>query len=476
LRQSSAQRVEPVENALTWKQEVNRRVAEHKGRKAGSEDQPAPVEVQHAQGSRAAEAAARVMARYAKAPSYSEMLAEEARAAVRAAEAVSRAALQAQAAAEHVLAGLEAASSATASESGETRSWDAEFFSASPNEVVAEPVKTPVVERVHRVAPETRKAQPAAAPMVVAQATTASSPRASFAIRWDEDMPVREAEPAEGRALHGQRAHETAVVEQAQQPASDLSGPLHTQGFEVVEAALPIHANLIEFPRELVATRKVRPRRAEGAYAQTYDEQSQLSIFEVDPGTVSSEPETAGAQAEEQTAEWVGPKWSGITLDAEPHEEMAAARRVPIEHEATIAEAVEMQPAPINQRMMAALVDCSLVAGGFLAAAAVASTRMKVFPAIKTLEIESLMALAAISVAYLAFFLILAKGTPGMKYAHLELATFSGEKLSMKQRAGRMAALVLSLMPVGLGVALALFDEQHLCWHDRLSGTYSRKG
>jgi len=63
-----------------------------------------------------------------------------------------------------------------------------------------------------------------------------------------------------------------------------------------------------------------------------------------------------------------------------------------------------------------------------------------------------------------------------MKYAHLELATFAGEKLSMKQRAGRMAALVLSLMPVGLGVALALFDEQHLCWHDRLSGTYSRKG
>jgi len=26
-----------------------------------------------------------------------------------------------------------------------------------------------------------------------------------------------------------------------------------------------------------------------------------------------------------------------------------------------------------------------------------------------------------------------------------------------------------------LGVAWALFDEDHLCWHDRLSRTYLRK-
>jgi len=28
---------------------------------------------------------------------------------------------------------------------------------------------------------------------------------------------------------------------------------------------------------------------------------------------------------------------------------------------------------------------------------------------------------------------------------------------------------------MGLGAALALFDDQQLCWHDRLSGTYLRK-
>ena len=53
--------------------------------------------------SRAAAAAARVAARYAKAPSFSEMQAAEARAALRVAEAATRVALDAQAAAQVAL-------------------------------------------------------------------------------------------------------------------------------------------------------------------------------------------------------------------------------------------------------------------------------------------------------------------------------------------------------------------------------------
>jgi hypothetical protein len=40
----------------------------------------------------------------------------------------------------------------------------------------------------------------------------------------------------------------------------------------------------------------------------------------------------------------------------------------------------------------------------------------------------------------------------------------------------QLAALLLSLLPVGLSVAWFLFDDDHLCWHDRLSKTYLRKG
>jgi len=41
---------------------------------------------------------------------------------------------------------------------------------------------------------------------------------------------------------------------------------------------------------------------------------------------------------------------------------------------------------------------------------------------------------------------------------------------------GRLCALLFSLAPLGLGVAWALFDEDHLSWHDRISKTYQRRG
>jgi hypothetical protein len=36
-------------------------------------------------------------------------------------------------------------------------------------------------------------------------------------------------------------------------------------------------------------------------------------------------------------------------------------------------------------------------------------------------------------------------------------------------------AMMLSVAPIGLGVMWAIFDEDHLSWHDRLSQTYLRK-
>ena len=50
----------------------------------------------------------------------------------------------------------------------------------------------------------------------------------------------------------------------------------------------PLAVNLIEFPRELVAARKVRPRLAEGPLREmSQEEQDQLKIFEVAPESIS---------------------------------------------------------------------------------------------------------------------------------------------------------------------------------------------
>jgi hypothetical protein len=276
----------------SWKQEVNRRLAEHRERKPGTPaEQEIPAANQSAASRRAQEAAARVAARYAKAPSYSEVLANEARAALRAADAATEVAMQARAAAESVLANLEAASSA--------KSFPEPILLApAPVEPAALPQNFLLTETI---AEPTRKQNKNHGANEVQPLT----------IRWASELPVRSATAAaELREGKGQNFFE----EEWWRPAS--AEPL-SPGFgeiDMVDPALPIHGNLIEFPRELVATRKVRPRLAEAPSANIAS--LQLSIFEVDPLTVANEPSADIMQA--SAGEWTQPAWSGIEFDAQP--------------------------------------------------------------------------------------------------------------------------------------------------------------
>jgi len=454
-----------AERAPSWKDEVNQRLAAHKNRKGPSLAEPAkPVEAQHGH-SLAAQAAARVAARYAKAPSFSEMLAEEARAAVRAAEAASRAALHAQAAAESILAGLEAASEAETA-------WEPEVARASAPEPAWESPAAPVqpAALVQHVAPV-----PYAAPAEPAEpALSQAAERPSFGIRWEPELPARPAEPAPLHVSRGiDRMEESAENWWESSPLAEEtidSGPI-----EMVEPAQPIHANLIQFPREIVATRKARPRLAEGSYAAVAEPEGQLSIFEVDPETILAQPVAVEAVAEESAPVWSEPVWSDIELDAQPEEEPEPQNSVAQASDAEAAQTAALEQAPIGVRLMAAVVDATLIAGAFLSAVAVATSNLKDLPGMREMEVGSVVALLTAGLLYQILFFTLGEATPGMKYAHLSLCTFDGQRPTRAQRCGRLGALLLSLLPVGLGVAWALFDEGHLSWHDRLSKTYLRK-
>jgi uncharacterized RDD family membrane protein YckC len=425
------------------KQEVNRRLAAHKSRIGSTATEPqSPAEAQHGASSRATQAAARVAERYAKAPSYSEMLTGEARAAVRAAEAVSWAALDAQADAESVLAGLEAGSG-------------------------VDPAIEPKVS-VDDVREQGWKltAQPAAP-------SSSQPPEALLLdIRWEPDFPVRPAKPAATRASRKMDGFET-LGQDWWEPAQDVQDALGGEAIEPFEPAQPIHANLIEFPREIVAPRRVRPRLAEGPLAAAGEPQGQLSIFEVDPGTISTEPAPLDIVADLAEAQWPGselsgPEWSGIELDAEPIEdaepETESAKAAPV-----------LELADMSRRLLAAVVDGTLIAGTFLAVALMAAAYMKDLPGIKEIEMGAAAALLVIGALYHVFFMTLAEATPGMRYAYISLCTFDDHSPTLAQRCGRLGALLLSVAPLGLGVAWVIFDEDHLSWHDRLSRTYLRK-
>jgi uncharacterized RDD family membrane protein YckC len=425
----------------SWKQEVNRRVAAHRSRKGVEVVEPSAPPAHHAASSRAAQAAARVAARYAKAPSYSEALAEEARVAVRAASAAaekaraaSAAAQQAHAAAVNVLAGLEEAAQAVENH------WPELPCPAARVTLEGEAVPLPL-------------------PMAPAQLSAPVEPEAApvapqdYSIRWEPDFEQRHQEQAAS-------AQPEPEPELWQQPAAYEPEPI-----EVVEPGRPIHANLIEFPREIVATRRVRPRLAEGPTADEAMPGEQLSIFEVDPHSVA----TAPAAGEPAQAEWA--EWSSFKLPAKTEEEEFLLD----EADYLADRARRIEAAPVGLRMMATVVNGSLIVGGFLAIGLLALTHAQELPPMRSLVTDSALGLLLSSAVYLQLFYVLGKSTPGMKYAHLRLATLDGEVPTRGQRLMRLFSVAFSILPLGLGLVWFLFDEDHLCWHDRLSRTYLRR-
>jgi uncharacterized RDD family membrane protein YckC len=263
---------------------------------------------------------------------------------------------------------------------------------------------------------------------------------------------------------------ETSLIEAASEEWNRTeSAQAQSQEIAMIEPALPIFGNVIEFPRQIVATRKVRPRLAEGPLTSA-GTNVQLSIFEVDPGAISVEPEVESPRAAEQTAEWTLSDWSAMRLAREPEQEYPLLE----EPSPRPTPAPEIELATFSRRVLASVVDATLVTGACLAAAALAANNASELPGLRAVEIGSLAALIVAGAAYKLLFFTLARTTPGMKYARLALCTFDGGIPTRAQRLARLAALLLSILPVGLGFAWAIFDDQNLTWHDRLSRTYLR--
>jgi len=411
---------------------VNLRLAAHRNRKGQPETGPQrPTADRPSASNLAAQAAARVAARYAKAPSFSEMQAEEAHIALHAAEVATRAALEAQAVASVALDGLRAA-----------HLRDSEAAEAAEAAAAQCP---PAPELPQRTAPTRLQAHAASQPLEV---------------RWEQELPARSPQPSIARVLRLEEPSASAV-EEGWEDASPVMEHWDEESFDAVEPALPIHANLIEFPRELVATRKVRPRLAEGPLAAVPERQ--LSIFEVDPGTISVEPEPAAAQP--AAATWTAPEWPRLEMD-----EQILPDNEPLEVSAPV-----LEMASFGRRLLAVVVDGALITGAFLGAAMAAFNYMAQLPSPKILELGGAIVFVLIGLFYQVLFSTLANGTPGMKYARVSLFTFKNQTATRWQQQGRLGAMLLSVLPAGLGLAWALFDENHLCWHDRLSQTYLRK-
>jgi uncharacterized RDD family membrane protein YckC len=490
-----------------WKAELNARLREHRERK-GTGPRALETKAQPPVGrtNPASQVAARVAERYSQAPSYQELLAASAAAAAVAAQS----AMEAHAAARAVLTEWESAAPeidgplAAHHDRVAAVPLDASpfftdpFFTDEPHHNQTAPVAEPIAQPDFSFEREGLRFAP---PHPAGRAFAGQ--QAIPLVEHHEPLPARPALPA-----HAPIAERARVLVDAFAEA-------------VVPAAQGLPAKLIEFPRELIAPRKQRPRLAEGPLFEQEPQSGALRIFEVEASTGSSENTAEAdsmryaeyasaaldggnrAMARERTGDDeeelprrrgtfhsgadmplqtnVKPSgWGAIQLGEHPQAEALDQPALKESRRPENGYAAETEPAlnelaPLGNRMMAALVDAGIVFSCFLLSVLVFASCTVHPPTGKGALAISLLVLGVLGAFYGWLFMTHGGGsTPGMRYARIALCTFADENPSRKDFQNRIPATALALLPLGLGLFWALLDEDKLGWHDRMTRTYQR--
>ncbi len=128
--------------------------------------------------------------------------------------------------------------------------------------------------------------------------------------------------------------------------------------------------------------------------------------------------------------------------------------------------------ASLLERRRCALIDVACIAfayGGFLALFGSLGGQ---FTLSKLSAAVCFSTFAFVYVQYFFLFTIFGGTTPGMMVRGLQVASFTGEAPTARQLFWRATGYLISAGTFFLGFFWALWDEDGLTWHDRLSRTY----
>jgi uncharacterized RDD family membrane protein YckC len=438
-----------TESAAALRQVVSERLEAHRRKRAQAGATKTVAEtVSTATRSRPGASRVReaVAARYQNSVSYREFLAQEAERALQQAQAEADiAAHKAQAMAEAQMQLLE-----------ELRQWDEP--QPGPREIALAEHKAEM--RDH---PAHAVADVAVAPMELMEQqplamSSAADVTAGLTVRLYEDLSaVRPPIESARRVVEPVEAdeHEATALDE------EIAFRRAPEFEQHIRESIAISGNLIEFPRQLVAARKARPRLAEGPLREESAPEPQLRIFEVEPEQISAAPaELAGA-----------PEWQSILLEAAPAAERVSAVEAQFHYN------VQPLTASFELRLMAAAVDACCVGAalvGFAAVVGELSGKNLLALPLPLLGATAAIVAGVLFVLYQMLFFTLGEATPGMRYARIGLCTFADENPTRSAMRRRVLATLLAACPLGLGLAWAWLDDDGLGWHDRISRMYQR--
>jgi uncharacterized RDD family membrane protein YckC len=386
-----------------------------------------------------------VAARYQQSVSYQEFLAAEAERALQQARA------EAEVAARNAIAVAEAQRQLLA----EIEQWNRPEPEPVLLEFVTEVASAEIVTAV-----PTLESAPASRP-------TAKPTSAELKVQLYADIPASQFAPAFTNAVP---EHRYAVSDAMAELDQEIAFRLAPEFQDHILETSPIQANIIEFPRQLVASRKARPRLAEGPLREDGTPEPQLRIFEVEPEQISVEP--VFVYADEQTE--AAPVWQGLLLSSSSAENTAAFAAEPATE---VAPANFIFSAPIQLRLMASAVDACALLGAYIGFVALVARIAG--PTLRTMSLPLTGGAAAGSLIFFAIlyrllFFTLNDATPGMRYARLAFCTFQESSPSRRAIRYRMFSTALAITPLGLGLLWMTMDGDRLGWHDRISRMYPR--
>ncbi len=242
----------------------------------------------------------------------------------------------------------------------------------------------------------------------------------------------------EARAATVQRVAERFAAAAAAGIAVAVPEPVITQRQDVAP-------NVIVFPRPTRPTMVVK-------------EQMQRSLLDELAETLHESPRILDAPEPEPHT--VAPQMPAITLNESFAPPIAAS-----EFE------LPLVVAGVSPRMYASVIDNAIVAVGVALFALVGSQIAGRVPDLRALFGAIAFASLVFWTTYHVLLLTYAGGTPGMEMARLAMRDFEGQPLPRAARRGRALAMLVSAAPLGLGFWWAFFDEDTLCWHDRITQT-----
>jgi len=132
-----------------------------------------------------------------------------------------------------------------------------------------------------------------------------------------------------------------------------------------------------------------------------------------------------------------------------------------------------LQSATMPRRLAATIIDGFIVLVGLTAFAYIFWRIAAMVPPTRLAAGIVVVVGGMLWAAYQYLLIVYCGTSPGLKIAKLKLSHFDGTHVPRKTRRWRVLASILSGLSLGLGYAWCFLDEDQLCWHDRITRTYT---